>query len=71
MSLSKSVDIEKFIKKMKDFSGAEIKAMCTEAGYFAIRANRKHILLKDFIGAIAKVKRREAVDGEDYLHMFG
>jgi len=37
MTLDKHFDTSKLVKKMKDFSGAEVKAVCTEAGYFAIR----------------------------------
>jgi proteasome regulatory subunit len=36
MSLDKNIKTEALLKKMKGFSGAEIKAACTEAGYFAI-----------------------------------
>ena len=36
-------------------SGADIKAVCTEAGMYAIRARRKSIAEKDFLEAINKV----------------
>lgn len=70
MSLDKKVKTDEIIKKMIEFSGAEIKAVCTEAGYFAIRANRTKIMHKDFLEAIEKVKRKEAED-ETYIKMFG
>ena len=63
-------DIKKLLPKMEDFSGAEIRAMCTEAGYFAIRSNRKKVKLQDFLDAVDKVKQREDLD-ESYLKMFG
>jgi len=44
--------------------------MCTEAGYFAIRSNRKKVKLQDFLDAVDKVKQREDLD-ESYLKMFG
>jgi proteasome regulatory subunit len=56
---------------MEGFSGAEIKAVCTEAGYFAIRSNRTAITHKDFIEAIKKVKEREEQEGTDFMTMFG
>jgi proteasome regulatory subunit len=56
---------------MEGLSGAEIKAICTEAGYFAIRENRTKIKEDDFLSAIAKVKKTEMLEGDDYLHMFG
>jgi ATP-dependent 26S proteasome regulatory subunit len=36
-------------------SGADIKAICTEAGYIAIRAGRDYIIESDFIEAIKKI----------------
>jgi proteasome regulatory subunit len=71
MNLDKDIDIDVLLEKMENFSGAEIKAACTEAGYFAIRENRIEIKKKDFIDAIEKVKREEELNKEDYIHMFG
>ena len=71
MKLSKEVDIDPLIKAMDDFSGAEIKAVCTEAGYFAIREDRIQITKKDFNNAVVKVKKEEEINKEDYMHMFG
>ena len=56
---------------MDGFSGAEIKAVCTEAGYFAIRKNRTKIIQKDIIQAIQKVKQTDKKDREQYISMFG
>ncbi len=69
MKLNKDINYEKIFKKMEGFSGAEIKAVCTEAGYFAIRANRFMINEKDILLAIEKVKQKEK--DEEYLEMFG
>ena len=55
----------------QEFSGAEVKAVCTEAGYLAIRNDRVHITHQDFEEAIEKVLRREEQEGTDYLKMFG
>jgi len=71
MTLDKKINVDQLIKKMENFSGAEIKAVCTEAGYFAIRANRTKILKDDFLKAIEKVKKEEALEGQDYMRMFG
>jgi proteasome regulatory subunit len=54
---------------MKDLSGAEIKSVATEAGYFAIRAKRNKIKEKDFLQAIAKVKTEE--EDKSYKRIFG
>ncbi|HLC67079.1 MAG TPA: AAA family ATPase [Candidatus Nanoarchaeia archaeon] len=71
MTLDKKINPAALCKKMEGFSGAEIKAVCTEAGYFAIRENRIRILPKDFAAAIEKVKSTEQREGKDYLNMFG
>ena len=71
MKIEKKAKINKIINAMKDFSGAEVKAVATEAGYFAIRRNKTTIREKDFLDAIEKVKKEEKLEGGDYLHMFG
>ncbi len=71
MPLSKDVKIEDMVEKMDGLSGAEIKAACTEAGYFAIRDDRSEITKKDFVSGIAKVKLEEELEGKDYTNMFG
>ena len=71
MSLDKGINQNKIVEQMQNFTGAEIKAVCTEAGYFAIRENRTKVVEKDFINAIEKVKQEEKSEGEDYLKMFG
>ncbi len=58
-------------KRMENFSGAEIRAVCTEAGYFAIRNNRSYVTQDDFERAVEKVKQDEELEGRDYLRMFG
>jgi proteasome regulatory subunit len=65
------VNIDALCSKMKELSGAEIKAVCTEAGYFAIRSNRRKVKREDFLKAIVKVKAEESLEGDDYLGMFG
>lgn len=65
------VDMVKLITEMKEMSGAEIKAVCTEAGYFAIRKNKYKVTQKDFLDAIKKVKDEEKSEGEDFMGMFG
>lgn len=63
-----NANINKLINRMIGFSGAEIKAVCTEAGYFAIRENRTYVKESDFINAIKKVKE---VPNDDFINIFG
>ena len=65
------VSFGSLVKKTEGMSGAEIRAVCTEAGYFAIREDRDTITQKDFVSAIDKVLKTEAAEGKDYLTMFG
>jgi len=72
---TKDMKLEKFnlkliLDKMEGFSGAEIKSVCTEAGYFAIRDKRVKVKKEDFLKAIDKVKQEEEQERE-YKHMFG
>jgi proteasome regulatory subunit len=71
MTLDKKINIDKLISKMENFSGAEIKAVCTEAGYFAIRKDKTKVVEDDFLKAIDKIKAGEFKDGKDYIKMFG
>jgi proteasome regulatory subunit len=71
MTLDKKMDMKKIMKKMEGFTGAEVKAVCTEAGYFAIRNNKTRISEGYIISAIEKVRRKEEYEGTDYLRMFG
>ncbi len=71
MHMDKKISFDKIYKDMEGFSGAEIRAVATEAGYFAIRENRTSIIEKDFIDAVKKVRRKEEEEGDDYMKMFG
>lgn len=64
------VDTDKIVKLMENFSGAEIKAVATEAGYFAIRENRTSVTESDLLNAIDKVNADVDAEGDDYLKMF-
>jgi len=66
------VDIKHYAlcRLMEGFSGADIKAVATEAGYFAIRKNRNKVGHHDFVAALKKVKEKENNDN-NYLRMFG
>lgn len=69
---SKNMKLDKFdtnsiIENMDGLSGADIKSVCTEAGYLAIREDRFNIRKKDLLEAIDKVKQEET----DKPIMFG
>lgn len=70
VKLEKKVDMDKLVLLTEGFSGAEIRAVVTEAGYFAIRENRRRITEQDLQKAIEKV-RADEVQNKEYLRMFG
>jgi len=65
------INKEKMYNLLDEFSGAEIKAVCTEAGYFAIREDRTSVNEQDFIKAIDKINEEDGQDSQDYMNMFG
>lgn len=55
MNIDESVEVSELSHKTENATGAEIKAICTEAGMFAIRDNRDTVTFGDFEKAIIKV----------------
>jgi 26S proteasome regulatory subunit T2 len=69
MTLSEDVDLEEFIMSKDDLSGADIKAICTEAGLLALRERRMKVCADDFKKAREKVlySKKEGVPEGLYL----
>ena len=59
MNLLRNIDLKVIAEKMPNASGAECKAVCTEAGMFALRERRVHVTQEDFEMAVAKVMKKE------------
>jgi len=55
MNLSDEVDLEDYVARSDKISGADISAICQEAGMLAVRKNRYVILAKDFEKAYKNV----------------
>jgi len=55
MTLSEDVNLEEFIMQKSELAGADIKAVCTEAGLLALRERRMKVTHKDFQSAVEKV----------------
>jgi hypothetical protein len=56
MSLADDVDLEEFVTAKDDLSGADIKAVCTEAGLLALRERRMRVTKQDFSTARERVR---------------
>jgi len=69
MTLSDDVNLEEFIMTKDDLSGADIKAICSEAGLLALRERRMKVTQADFRKAKDKVlyRKKEAVPQGLYL----
>ncbi len=70
MNIAEDVDIEIIISKCEGSTGADIKAICTEAGMFAIREGRDTVEMADFDKAVDKVKGGEMLRLQESGVMF-
>jgi len=59
MNLTRGIDLKEVAKKLINASGAECKAVCTEAGMFALRERRVHVTQEDFEMAVEKVTKKD------------
>ena len=71
MSLAQDVDFDVLAQRTDGGTGADLKAMCTEAGMFAIREDRDAVTMTDFELAVDKVLgesrvRHETASGAMY-----
>jgi len=55
MNIKGEIDIDYLVQMTEGTSGADIKNVCTEAGMFAIRTNRDHVVNEDFSDSIKKI----------------
>ena len=71
MSIAAEVDFDVLAQRTDGATGADLKAMCTEAGMFAIREDRDAVTMTDFELAVDKVLgesrvRHETASGAMY-----
>ena len=69
MTLGTDVDLEKFIMSKDDLSGADIKAVCTEAGMLALRERRMKVTQVDFEKAKEKALYRKKGNQPEGLYL--
>jgi 26S proteasome regulatory subunit T2 len=69
MTLSGDVDLEEFVMSKDDLSGADIKAICTEAGLLALRERRMKVVAEDFRKAKEKVLYRKSEGTPEGLYL--
>ncbi|GBM40197.1 26S proteasome regulatory subunit 10B [Araneus ventricosus] len=58
---------EAVVKLSDGFNGADLRNVCTEAGMFAIRADREYVVEEDFMKAVRKVADNKKLESKlDY-----
>eukprot|EP00457_Paulinella_chromatophora_P008038 gb/GEZN01008065.1/.p1 GENE.gb/GEZN01008065.1/~~gb/GEZN01008065.1/.p1 ORF type:complete len:391 (+),score=63.64 gb/GEZN01008065.1/:61-1233(+) len=58
------IDFEAIVKLTEGFNGADLRNVCSEAGMFAIRAERGHTLEEDFMKAARKLQEAKKLEGK-------
>jgi proteasome regulatory subunit len=58
LRVEEKIEIKRLVNLTEGATGADIKAICTEAGMFAIRKDAEKIINKDFLNAIDKVMNK-------------
>lgn len=58
------IDLDGLSERSNDLSGAEIAAVCTEAGYAALRDDRTEVQQVDFLTALQEINRQVRSDDE-------
>jgi len=69
MTLAEDVNLEEFVMTKDDLSGADIKAICSEAGLLALRERRMKVTHTDFKKAKEKVLYRKSEGVPEGLYL--
>jgi len=56
------IDYEAVVKLSDGFNGADLRNVCTEAGLFAIRAERDYVVEEDFMKAVRKISDNKKLE---------
>jgi 26S proteasome regulatory subunit T6 len=70
MNLMRGINLRKIATMLPTANGAECKAVCTEAGMFALRERRIHVTQEDFEMAVTKVMKKESQQDVSLLKLF-
>jgi len=69
MTLADDVNLEEYINSKDDLSGADVKAICTEAGLLALRERRMKVTNEDFKSAKDNVLYRKKEGTPEGLYL--
>lgn len=59
MNVSKEVNFEELARCTDDFNGAQLKAVCVEAGMIALRREATELDHEDYMDAIIEVQAKK------------
>ncbi|KAF9684391.1 hypothetical protein SADUNF_Sadunf04G0113500 [Salix dunnii] len=62
------IDYEAVVKLAEGFNGADLRNVCTEAGMFAIRAERDYIIHEDFMKAVRKLNEAKKLESSAHYN---
>ena len=68
MNLGEKVDLDEIVNTKEQLSGADVKAICTEAGLLALRERRMKVTMKDFQKAKEKTLHLKRANIPDLLY---
>ena len=57
------IDYEAVVKLADGFNAADLRNVCTEAGMFAIRAERDYVIEEDLMKAVRKMADSKKLEG--------
>jgi len=69
MTLAEDVNVDEYVQAKDDLSGADIKAICTEAGLLALRERRMKVTSDDFRKSKENVLYRKNEDAPQGLYL--
>jgi 26S proteasome regulatory subunit T2 len=69
MSLAPDVDIDEFVTQKDDLSGADVRAICSEAGLLALRERRMRVNMTDFRAARENVLKTKTEGEPEGLYL--
>jgi len=66
MTVSPDVNFEEIARITTDFNGAQLKAVCVEAGMIALRREGKTITHEDYVEGVSEVQSKKKVQLDYY-----
>lgn len=69
MSLNNDVNLDELVTSKDELSGADIKAICTEAGLLALRERRMQVTAEDFKQAKERVLKNKVEENLEGLYL--